>query len=73
MAKIFDDLYPNVAWWADGGGWIELGQDEFSRSMIRVLDIGGMLWEGKDTYDTVAAALAEAEVFLIQWREENGY
>lgn len=73
MAKIFDDLYPNVAWWAGGGGWVELGQDDFSRSMIRVLDIGGLLWEGEEEYETVAAALAEAEVFIAQWREENGY
>ena len=72
MTRLFDDLYPNVAWWATGGGWIELGQDEFSRSMIRVLDIGGLLWEGKEHYDTVAEALAEAETFIAQWREESG-
>lgn len=52
---------------------IELGRDDFSRSMIRVLDIGGLLWEGKENYDTVAAALAEAEAFVAQWREENDY
>lgn len=73
MDKVFDDLYPNLTWWADGGGWIELGRDDFSRSMIRVLDIGGLLWEGKENYDTVAAALAEAEAFVAQWREENDY
>lgn len=73
MDKVFDDLYPNITWWADGGGWIELGRDDFSRSMIRVLDIGGLLWEGKENYDTVAAALAEAEAFVAQWREENDY
>ncbi len=71
--KAFDDLYPNITWWADGGGWIELGRDDFSRSMIRVLDIGGLLWEGKENYDTVAAALAEAEAFVAQWREKNDY
>ncbi len=73
MNKAFDDLYPNIAWWADGGGWIELGRDDFSRSMIRVFDIGGMLWEGKETYKTVAAAMDEAEAFISQWQEENGY
>ena len=53
----FDDLYPNIAWWAQGGGWIELGRDEYSRSLIRVLDIGGMLWEGKVKYETLASPL----------------
>lgn len=73
MAKIFDDLYPNIAWWADGGGWIELGRDDYSPSLIRVLDIGGMLWEGAEKYPTVATALDEAEAFIAQWREDNGY
>lgn len=73
MDKVFDDLYPNITWWADGRGWIELGRDDFSRSMIRVLDIGGMLWEGMEKYETVAAAMDEAETFIGQWREENDY
>ena len=68
----FDELYPNISWWAQGGGWIELGQDEYSRSLIRELDIGGMLWEGNVKYDTVAAAMDEAEGFIAEWRKENG-
>lgn len=66
------NLYPQLAWWADGGGWIEVGRDDFNPSMIRVFDTGGMLWEGKEAYPTVAAALDEAEAFIAQWREENG-
>lgn len=73
MAKVFDDLYPNIAWWAEDGGWIELGRDDYSCSLIRVLDIGGMLWEGKEDYPTITAAMDEAEAFIAQWREENGY
>ena len=72
METSFDDLYPNISWWADGGGWIELGRDEYSRLLIRVLDIGGMQWEGKEAYPTIAAALDEAEAFIAQWYEENG-
>lgn len=73
MAPSFDEQYPRIAWWAQGGGWIELGQDDYSRSLIRVLDIGGLLWEGKEEYDTVAEAMDEAEAFLAKWAEENGY
>ena len=69
----FDELYPNIAWWAQGGGWIELGRDDGRSSLIRVLDIGGMLWEGQQQYDSVGTAMDEAEAFIAQWRKENGY
>ncbi len=73
MASSFDELYPNIAWWAESGGWIELGRDEYRRSLIRVLDIGGMLWEGKESYESLGAAMDEAEAFIGRWAEENGY
>ncbi|MCS3635918.1 hypothetical protein GGP57_003263 [Salinibacter ruber] len=41
--------------------------------MIRVLDIGGLLWEGDDEYDTASEAMAEADSFIRQWRIENGH
>jgi len=69
---LFDERYPNIAWWSQACGWIEQGRDEYSRSLIRVLDIGGMLWEGKEEYDAVGTALDEAEGFIAQWRKENG-
>jgi hypothetical protein len=74
MEKTFTSLYPNIAWWTQSGrGWIELGWDEYSSSMIRVLDIGGLLWEGDDEYDSVGEAMTEADNFIEQWRIENGY
>jgi hypothetical protein len=71
--RAFDELYPNIAWWVQGGGWVELGRDECRRSLVRVLDIGGMLWEGREEYDSVGTAMDEAEAFIAQWRKENGY
>jgi len=74
MNQTFDDNYPNIAWWVQtDSGWIEVGKDEYSTSMIRVLDIGGMLWEGDDSYETVGKAMEEADQFIEQWRIENGY
>lgn len=73
MAATFDTLYPHSAWWAEYGGWIELGRADYSDSLIRVLDEGGMLWEGRAIYPSVAAALNDAERFINQWRLENGY
>lgn len=70
---MFDDQHPNLAAWILGGdAWIELGQDEFSRSYVRVLDIGGLIWESERTYQTVAEALNDAEAAVAAWMDENG-
>lgn len=71
MAESFEERYPNVAGWVKEG-WIEIGSDDYSRSFIKVLDIGGMIWEGKHEYETVDEALAEAEAAIAACLEENG-
>lgn len=53
-------------------GWIEIGRDEYSRSFVRVLDIGGLIWEGEEEYETVDEALPAAEAGISAWLEENG-
>ena len=53
-------------------GWIEIGRDDYSDSFIRVLDIGGMVWEGERSYSSLDAALADAEEAAKAWFEENG-
>lgn len=70
MADPFEEAYPNIAEWMDRG-WIEFGYDDFSSSFIRVLDIGGMIWEGKENYETVDEALAEADKAIAKWFDEN--
>lgn len=72
MAESFDARYPNiVAWIQEHEGWIEIGQDEYSRSMIRVLDLGGMVWEGKERYASLDEALAEADQAVADWLSSN--
>lgn len=69
---MFDDLYPHLASWIlSGDGWIELGQDDFSRSTVRILDIGGLIWESDQNYETVVGALDDAERAMAKWVEEN--
>ena len=69
---LFDQRYPNLARFVqDGHGWVALGGDEYGSSMIRVLDPGGMIWEGKNSYESVDAALREAEAAVIEFRTEN--
>ncbi|MBA3388596.1 MAG: hypothetical protein H0U02_04410 [Rubrobacter sp.] len=71
MPEPFEKQYPNLAGWVRDG-WIEIGRDDYSRSFIRVLDIGGMIWEGKQEYETINEALAETEAAITAWLEENG-
>ena len=66
---IFDEQYPNLAGWVQDG-WIEIGQDDYSNSFIRVLDAGGLVWESEESYETVAEALAEADAAIGRWEDE---
>jgi hypothetical protein len=61
-----DDAYPHLAAWVYERGWIEIGQDDYSRSFIRVLDGGGMVWEGKSRYPSLGAALRAADTALAE-------
>jgi hypothetical protein len=49
--------YPHLTEWVMTHGWVENGQDDYSRSFVRALDIGGMVWEGRETYATLGDAL----------------
>jgi hypothetical protein len=71
----FDDAYPNLAWFVQKQGWLELGEETASGyciSFIRVLDAGGMVWEGKPTYASIDEALQDAERGVLAFRQENG-
>ena len=66
---MFSEKYPNLAWWI-ADGWVELGKSDFSDSWVRVLDLGGMCWEDKDS-DSLDEALWKAEVWASQEIEER--
>lgn len=70
MTTSFAELYPNLAYWIETFGWIELGQDDYSSSLIRILDSGGMIWESEETYDALDATLREAEAAVADWFKE---
>ena len=63
--------YPNIAAWVQDG-WIEIGRDDYSRSFVRALDIGGMVWEGEATYPTLDAALRALDAGIAAWLGEHG-
>ena len=52
-------------------GWIEIGQDDYSPSFVRALDSGGMVWDGRETYATLDAALQALDTALGAWIKEN--
>lgn len=67
-----EQMYPHVARWVKEQGWIEMGQDDFSHSFVRALDIGGMVWEGAPSYLSVDDALRALDAGIAAWLRENG-
>lgn len=71
MAQRIDTTYPTIAQWVMEYGWIEIGQDERSRSFVRTLDAGGLVWEGQEDYATLDEALRDSEAGLAAWMQEQ--
>jgi len=71
MATPFETAYPNVTRWVKSYGWIEIGQDHYSRSLVRALDEGGLVWEGKSNYESLDEALQALEAGLAEWMTQN--
>ena len=67
MPDYIEQLFTHLARWVKGYGWLEIGQDHYTGSFIRVLDEGGMIWQGDPQYETLDAALHAAEVAVAQW------
>lgn len=64
---MFSENYPNLAWWINNHGWIELGGDDYYRSSwLRILDEGGMCWE-----DQHAKTLDEAVSRADRWASQE--
>jgi hypothetical protein len=62
---VFSKQYPHIAWWVDNNGWLILGNDEDSDSMMRLIDATGISWESADS-DSMDKALDKAELFLTK-------
>ena len=72
MKPSFEDTYPCITAWVAGDGWIELGSDETSRSLVRALDTGGLVWEGQDSYSSMDEAFQDLEKGLARFMEREG-
>jgi len=71
MVPSVDEAFPHLTKWVKTHGWIEIGSDEFSRSFIRALDSGGIVWEGSRDYPTLESALQALDDALAAWMKEN--
>ena len=60
----FEHMYPHIARWVQSYGWIEIGADHYSRSLVRAFDEGGTVWESKDDDTTLDAVLQALDTFL---------
>ena len=68
----FTKSYPTITRWIEEQGWIEIGSDEYSSSLVRALDPGGMVWESDSNLDSIDEALKELEKALKDWFKKNG-
>ncbi len=66
----FTEKYPNIAGWIKDG-WIEIGRDGYSTSIIRVLDEGGLVWEGGTRHKSMDRILQEADDAIADWTRNN--
>jgi hypothetical protein len=74
MATSFEAAHPPIAHFVNAFGWIEAGHDDDSplTSFIRAIDSGGMVWEGKDAYQTLDEAFQDLESGVENWMREQG-
>lgn len=70
-ADSFEARYPHIAGWVRDG-WVEIGYTDYTRSFVRALDEGGMVWEGAHRYASLDLALTALDAGIAAWLRENG-
>jgi hypothetical protein len=68
---LFANTFPNITRWVTQQGWIEIGQDENSKSLVRAIDLGGLVWESSEKQTSIDDALHALENYLEKWFEKN--
>ena len=68
----FEQMYPNISEWVNSYGWIEIGDDGQSSSLVRALDEGGMVWESDDDDAMLDEVLNALDAFLAEQMSQYG-
>ncbi len=71
MPDQLSQRYPIINRFVLERGWIEVGFDDYSQSFIRALDPGGLVWEGKESYNSLDDALVDLERGLARWMKDT--
>lgn len=58
-AQTASEKHPSIARWLVAHGTIEFGYCPNTQSAVRVLDEGGLVWQGRRSYRSFTAALAD--------------
>jgi hypothetical protein len=45
---------------------------DYTRSFVRALDEGGMIWKGESRYESIDYALKALDQGIAEWMEEHG-
>jgi hypothetical protein len=70
QAKV-ETMFPAIARYVRGYGYIEIGDQESVRFVVRAISYGGLDFED-DRPDTLAEAMTVLEAGLTRWFEEQG-
>ena len=70
-ARVESSSYPHLWKWVSDFGTAEIGYCHQTRSFIRVLDQGGIIWKGRRSYRTLDAAVADADAGVSRWMKDQ--
>lgn len=71
-SKTFEEQYPTIHRFVEAIGWIEIGQHEMISAFVRAYDLGGTVYEGRDSYSSMEAALQDLEMGIKAYLDEHG-
>lgn len=66
----FEQQYPNIQRFVNEIGWIEIGENDMTSAFVRAYDQGGTVYEGKESYPTIEAALQDLEAEIKAYLHE---
>jgi len=69
--KAVTETHPGIARWVEAYGTVEFGYCRETRSAIRVLDEGGMVWSGRRSYKSFDEALADCDANLVRMLRDD--
>ena len=64
--------YPNISKLINNGGQLDIGYIQELDSYIAASDKRNILWEGKDTYESLEDALEDAEQGIKKLHDSHG-